>query len=264
MIRNILFLICLFTSTFCWGVNGKVIDSDTKESLPYVTVYVLNKKIGTITDFDGYYNIEVSTGDTIKFSFISYNEQIIIVDDKWDGVVELKTSDFELEEVVIKTTRNIGSENSTINDKINSDEVVSIVGKEEIERKGIQSTQQVVNKIVGVNYNDDDITIRGLTDRYNQTTLNLLPVPSSDPDRKNLDIDLIPKSIVANVEVTKTYSPNFFSEATGAQINVNTNKILKDEISLKSSISNSNGINHSHQFSLSRKNNILNLSLIHI
>ena len=39
---------------------------------------------------------------------------------------------------------------------------------------------------------------------------------------------------------------------------MNTNKILKDEISLKSSISNSNGINHSHQLSLSRKNNILN------
>ncbi len=259
MIRNILFLICLFTSTFCWGVNGKVIDSDTKESLPYVTVYVLNKKIGTITDFDGHYNIEVSTGDTIKFSFISYKEQIIIVDDKWDGVVELKTSDFELEEVVIKTTRNIGSENSTINDKINSDEVVSIVGKEEIERKGIQSTQQVVSKIVGVNYNDDDITIRGLTDRYNQTTLNLLPVPSSDPDKKNLDINLIPKGVIGNISVTKTYSPDFFSEATGAQINVNTDKILKNKISLKSSISHSNGFNHSHQFSISNKNKFLNV-----
>ena len=89
MIRNILFLLCLFTSTFCWGVNGKVIDSDTKESLPYVTVYVLNKKIGTITDFDGYYNIEVSTGDTIKFSFISYNEQIIIVDEKWLSLIHI-------------------------------------------------------------------------------------------------------------------------------------------------------------------------------
>ena len=258
MIKSIVFVISVFISNLIFGMSGKVIDSHTKESLPFVNVYVVNKKVGTITDFDGSFSIEVTKGDTIKFSFISYSEKILIVEDNWDGLVELETSNFELEEITIKAIRNIGSENSTIHDKINADEVVSIVGKEEIERKGIQSTQQVVNKIVGVNYNDDDITVRGLTDRYNQTTLNFLPVPSSDPDRKNLDIDLIPKSIVANVEVTKTYSPNFFSEATGAQINVNTNKILKDEISLKSSISNSNGINHSHQFSLSRKNNILN------
>ena len=73
MIKSIVFVVSVFISNLIFGMSGKVIDSHTKESLPFVNVYVVNKKVGTITDFDGSFSIEVTKGDTIKFSFISYN-----------------------------------------------------------------------------------------------------------------------------------------------------------------------------------------------
>jgi len=47
-------------------VRGKVIDSKTKEILPFVNISFIGTNIGTISDFNGEYFIETrEAGDTI-------------------------------------------------------------------------------------------------------------------------------------------------------------------------------------------------------
>ena len=242
-----------------FGLEGRVVDHETNDYLPFVHIHILNKDVGTYSDIDGNFILDVTEGDTVKFSYVSYTDEVIVVDDKWDGVVKLKSVDFQLKQVVVRAQRNVSTEASTINEKLKSDDVKTVISKEEMERKGIRSTKEVIKKIVGVSYSKKNINVRGLNDRYNQTTLNLLPVPSSDPEKKNLDINLIPKSALSNVSVTKTYSPEFFSEATGAQVNVNTKQILKNNVSMSNSFGYSNGYNHSHSVSFDKKGKV-NLS----
>lgn len=53
-------------------VNGRVTDSSSDEPLPGVTIQIEGTTLGTITDVDGKYTLEVSAEDVLLFSFIGY------------------------------------------------------------------------------------------------------------------------------------------------------------------------------------------------
>ncbi|MFA5328598.1 MAG: SusC/RagA family TonB-linked outer membrane protein [Prolixibacteraceae bacterium] len=53
-------------------VTGYVTTTDVKDTLPGVSVLIKNTTTGTMTDIRGHYKINVSEGQTLKFSFIGY------------------------------------------------------------------------------------------------------------------------------------------------------------------------------------------------
>ena len=56
-------------------IKGTIIDADSKEPLPFVTVALMGKNIGTVTDYDGYFSIETQwASDSIIASFLGYGE----------------------------------------------------------------------------------------------------------------------------------------------------------------------------------------------
>ena len=56
-------------------VRGTVIDKETKEPIPFANVYFKGTKIGTITDFNGYFFIETRTAsDSLAVSFLGYKD----------------------------------------------------------------------------------------------------------------------------------------------------------------------------------------------
>ncbi|TKG93881.1 SusC/RagA family TonB-linked outer membrane protein [Puteibacter caeruleilacunae] len=95
------------------AVEGKAEQSDTKkvsgtvtdqagEPLPGVTVLVKGTSIGTTTDFDGNYNLEIpKTTTSLQFSFIGMKTQEISLDGKSKIDVEMKEDATGLEQVVV-------------------------------------------------------------------------------------------------------------------------------------------------------------------
>ena len=82
-------------------VTGKIID-DTGEPLIGVSVLVKGTTVGTITDFDGNYSLEVPSGRHILvISYIGYVTQEISVGDRSSITVQLKEDTKSLEEVVV-------------------------------------------------------------------------------------------------------------------------------------------------------------------
>ena len=61
-------------------VKGKVIDEDTNKSLPGVSVQVKNTAIGTATDINGNFSIEIEKGGTLVFFYIGYGKCEVNVD----------------------------------------------------------------------------------------------------------------------------------------------------------------------------------------
>ncbi|MGI6074617.1 MAG: SusC/RagA family TonB-linked outer membrane protein [Fermentimonas sp.] len=59
-------------------VSGVVVD-DMNEPLPGVTVQVVSRDGGVITDADGAYRIEVATGEELRFQFVGMKTQVIEV-----------------------------------------------------------------------------------------------------------------------------------------------------------------------------------------
>ncbi|QQS50216.1 MAG: TonB-dependent receptor [Bacteroidota bacterium] len=76
-IITIFFLLSLFIMS--WGqekmITGKVSSADLNEPLPGVNVFVIGTSRGVITDINGNYEILVSEGETLIFSFVGYLEE---------------------------------------------------------------------------------------------------------------------------------------------------------------------------------------------
>ncbi len=83
-------------------VSGNVVDSQTGEALPYVNIIVKDATLGTTTDVNGNYSIEVPTPDVILvYSFIGYVAQNISVNGRSNIDISLVPDIVGLGEVVI-------------------------------------------------------------------------------------------------------------------------------------------------------------------
>jgi TonB-dependent heme/hemoglobin receptor len=110
---NIFILVSLLfccISAYADELKGKVINANSKETLPGVSVFVKNTLIGTTTDASGRFKIEnIPLGSaTVVFSFMGFEmQEIDIIINKPDTInIELQPSSFDLQEVVISTAKN--------------------------------------------------------------------------------------------------------------------------------------------------------------
>ncbi len=83
------------------SISGRVSDEATGEPIPGVTVVVKGTTNGTITDFDGYYDLTVEKGSTVQYSYIGYIKQEQIVDVSTTSNILLQVDTEQLEEVVV-------------------------------------------------------------------------------------------------------------------------------------------------------------------
>ncbi len=85
-------------------ISGTVIDSETREALPGVTILFKNTGLGTTTDIDGKYNINVPAdleNPVLVYSFIGFANQEEIVGDRTRIDVNLKINLQALDEVIV-------------------------------------------------------------------------------------------------------------------------------------------------------------------
>jgi len=83
------------------NITGKVTDAFNDDPIPGVNVVISGTTIGTTTDIDGIYELLVSEGDTLIFSFIGYHTQEIEVAKARIINVRLSERTEMLEEAVI-------------------------------------------------------------------------------------------------------------------------------------------------------------------
>lgn len=104
MKRIFLILLSINLMTFAFAqsltVKGKVSSTDG-ELLPGVNVKVKNATIGTITDFDGNYQLKVNKGDVLEFTYVGFKKYELKVGNQRDWNVELMPDQTSLDEVVV-------------------------------------------------------------------------------------------------------------------------------------------------------------------
>lgn len=105
-IRIFFFVILLFVpfSLFPQSqvqVKGKVVEAETGDPLPGVSIVVEKSTRGVITDIDGTFTISVSPSDKLVFSFLGMETQVVEVGSKTYFNIELKQATSELDEVTI-------------------------------------------------------------------------------------------------------------------------------------------------------------------
>jgi len=108
---------------------------------------------------------------------------------------------------------------------------INFLSSEDFSKYAATDLADVVARLPGVNVVEGKFAVvRGLGDRYNSTLVNGMPVPSPDPLRQGLQLDLFPTSIIENVVTNKQFLPYMPSNSSGAAFELNT-KAFPEEFS---------------------------------
>ncbi|GLR19977.1 SusC/RagA family TonB-linked outer membrane protein [Portibacter lacus] len=81
-------------------ITGTVISSDGNYGLPGVSIVVLSSGLGTISDGDGNFSINVEIGEKLRFSYIGYTTQVVTVSQNKLNIV-LHPDVTKLDEVIV-------------------------------------------------------------------------------------------------------------------------------------------------------------------
>jgi outer membrane receptor protein involved in Fe transport len=104
-----------------------------------------------------------------------------------------------------------------------TNEVISVLSTEDIARTGEGDIAGALSRVTGLSVvGNGFVFVRGLGDRYSLALLNGSPLPSPEPMRRAVPLDLFPTNVVASSLVQKTYSPTFTGEFGGGVINLTT------------------------------------------
>ncbi len=108
-------------------------------------------------------------------------------------------------------------------------QVVSVLSAEDIARAGDGDVAGALSRVTGLSVSGSGfVYVRGLGDRYSQAFLNGSPLPSPEPLRRAVPLDIFPTDIIASSLVQKSYSANLTGEFGGGLINLTTLAVPKE------------------------------------
>ncbi len=105
-------------------------------------------------------------------------------------------------------------------------QVVSLLSNADIARTGEGDIAGALGRVTGLSVvGNGFVYVRGLGDRYSLALLNGSPLPSPEPLKRVVPLDLFPTTVISSSLVQKTYSVNFPGEFGGGVINLTTTAI---------------------------------------
>lgn len=210
-------------------VRGKISDANGETLIGVAVVLKENRSVGTVTDFDGNYSLKISdsTAQVILITYVGYQQIEETVHPKNGEVVVknfvMKSSAQEMKEVQVTAKAVKSKEYFIENVKKKSATTIDYISSETIRKTGDVNVTSAVARVTGVSTTEKGfITVRGIGDRYVKTSLNGSRIPTLDPFTNNIKLDLFPASLVDNVIITKTASPDLPGDWAGAYISVET------------------------------------------
>lgn len=211
-------------------IEGALTDKDANgEPLPFANVILKGTTKGTTTDFDGNYTIDnVPVGTcTVEFSFVGYEtveiQNVTVETDKFTRIdAALGASAAALDEVFITVQTSRERETALLLEQKEAVTIKESIGAEQMRKLGVSDASSATTKISGISKTDGsgDVFVRGLGDRYLSTTLNGLPIPSDDVERKNIGLELFNTRLIQSIGVSKTMSPNLSADQASGTIDI--------------------------------------------
>lgn len=241
--KQLLFVLTSIIASLTYAQTGSVKGTLTdkqmnNEPLPFANVIIKDSSRGTTSDFDGLYTIDDLAPGTyvVEFSFVGYQtiektiaisaNQIVTLD------LSLSPSAAALDEVVIKTSLRRDTQSVLLLEQKKATIIKESIGSVELAKLGISNAASATTKISGISKSEGngDVFVRGLGDRYLYTTLNGLPIPSDDIEKKNIDLGLFTTRLIESIDVSKTTSARLSADQASGNVNISTKELIGNKL----------------------------------
>ncbi|MDD3875587.1 MAG: carboxypeptidase-like regulatory domain-containing protein [Bacteroidales bacterium] len=211
------------------SIKGTIKELNSTELITGANVIIEGTNIGSSSDFDGNFEIKglVPGTYTIQVSFISYASQtipniLVAANNATEVNIELEPVTQNLETVNIVATAIRDRESYLLMEQRKASGIVQHIGAQELSRKGIGDVATAVTKVTGISKieGSNDVYVRGLGDRYNSTSFNGLPMPSNNPEQKNIALELFTTDIIEFITIDKVYNNRIYGDFAGGNVDI--------------------------------------------
>jgi hypothetical protein len=210
-------------------ISGVVRDESNAITLPGIPVAVIGKDVTVFTDVDGRYMLDLEPGTyEIKVTMEGYQDRILKIEVAPSA--RNLTADFGLQmnrfaETVTVTadalTAITSSQEMQLIERKNAQVITDNMGSQEMKANADSDAASAMSRVTGLSVVDNQyVFVRGLGERYSNTTLAGAVLPTTEPDKKVVPLDMFPTGLLDSVQVTKSYSPDRSAEFAGGLVQI--------------------------------------------
>lgn len=211
-------------------LKGKITDAATGEPLVGATVQVDGRAQATLSKLDGRFSFANLTAGNhaLKISYAGFNaykKQVNVENKGAELLVRLEPAASELSTV---TVTNYGADKDKAARSLEqrSDPVLNVLSSRTIQLLPDVTVANALQRVSGVSIQRSTsgegryAIIRGMDERYNNTLVNGIKIPSPDAKYRYVPMDLFPSEMLERLEVIKSLTPSMEGDAVGGTMNL--------------------------------------------
>ncbi|MBS1563397.1 MAG: carboxypeptidase-like regulatory domain-containing protein, partial [Bacteroidetes bacterium] len=242
------------------NIKGHVVDKDGN-TLPGASVTIKGTTIGTTTDLSGNFTLlDVKEGKyTIVINYLGYapfeSEVEVSAGRTVNKTLTLTTMTKTLQSVIVSSARE--GQAKALNQQRSADNIKQVISADLMGRYPDLNVAEAMKRLpgvtIGLNNSGEGSTVQLRGTPGNFTNINVNGeqlMGTSDDGTRNAQLDVVPVSLLASMEVVKTLTPDLDGDAIAGAINMKspTATSLKTKLSVDAALgynnlrSNANGI----------------------
>jgi outer membrane receptor protein involved in Fe transport len=209
-------------------VVGTIRDESNAITLPGTPVEVVGTGQIVYTDVDGRYVIDLPPGThQLKVMMDGYQERTITVEavGQQNVTVDVGLTMARYAETVTVTADAVDAQTASAESQLierkQSQVITDNMGATEMKANGDSDAAAAMSRVTGLSVVDNQyVFVRGLGERYSNTTLAGSVLPTTEPDKKVVPLDLFPAGLLDSVQINKSYSPDRSAEFAGGLVQI--------------------------------------------
>jgi outer membrane receptor protein involved in Fe transport len=216
-------------------LRGFLTDRDLGGPVVGATVTVVETGLKTTTGNDGDFGLSLPAGRyTLILSKEGFVRQVkadvVVVAGQVANMNSELVGEFEdMDEFVVQELELGGTEAALLTLRLESPQLLDSVGAEILSKAGASDAAAALLLVPGASVQDGKYAvIRGLPDRYVSAQLDGVRLPTSDAERRAVQLDQFPTAVIESVQVSKTFTPDQQGDASGGAINIDLKDIPEE------------------------------------
>jgi outer membrane receptor protein involved in Fe transport len=218
-------------------VRGRVFTGPDRAPIAGARVFVRGAPVETGTDEDGAFQLELAEGEydlvVIHAQYATANLERVKVDPNRPNElrIALEKATPQLEDFVVTAPHIEGGVAALVAERRQSSSVDDVIGAEEMSRSGDSDAAGALKRVTGITVvGGQFVYVRGMGERYSTTLLNGQAIPSPEPERRVIPLDLFSTDVLESVVIQKSPSPDTPAEFGGGVVQLRTRALPEEFI----------------------------------
>jgi hypothetical protein len=218
-------------------IRGRVTSIETGEPIAAARIFVRGLEREATSAGDGTFALTLPAGAWdlsilhVEHSTRSLANVEVAAGRTTDVDVEMTPAAQLLGTLTVSAPRLEGGTASFLDERRTAASVSDVLGAEQMSKAGDSNAAAALLRVTGLTIVDGKyVYVRGLGDRYSSALLNGSTLPSPEPERRVIPLDVFPTKLLEGVVIPKTYSVDLPGEFGGGSIQLRTRPIPSEPV----------------------------------